>query len=236
MMRRFRWILFLSALLLVASAIAGIAQPHFGKAADTPVKKTITVTGNGKVTTVPDRATFDFTVNSQAATAKAALAKNNDEAAAMIAALKNAGIAAADLQTGQVSLNPMMNDKGTDVVGYAASNTVTAKTTLAKAGAIVDAAVGAGANGVSGPMLSRSDADSLYRDALKNAVADAGEKAKALASAAGLTLGSVQTVVEGSQASPPIAFAQKAAGDASTPIEAGSQSIEASVTVTYIAS
>jgi uncharacterized protein YggE len=236
MMRRSRWILFLSALLLVASAIAGIAQPRFGRAAETPAKKTITVTGNGTVTTVPDRASFQFTVESRAATAKAALAKNADEAAAVIAALKNAGIAAADLQTSQVYLNPQMNQDGTDVVGYVASNSVSAKTTLAKAGAVVDAAVGAGANGVSGPMLSRSDEDALYHDALKNAVADALDKAKALAGASGLTLGGVQTVIEGSQASPPIPFAAKAAADSTTPIEPGTQTIEATVTVTYNAS
>jgi uncharacterized protein YggE len=236
MMRRLRWIVFLSALLLVASAIAGIAQPRLGRAADSPAKKTITVTGNGTVTTVPDRAAFDFSVTSQAATAKAALAKNADEAAAVIAALKNAGIAAADLQTGQVSLNPQFNQAGTDVVGYTATNTVTAKTSIAKAGSIVDAAVNAGANGVSGPSLSRSDSDALYRDALKDAVADAGQKAKALAAASGLTLGGVQVIVEGAQASPPIPFASKDAVASGTPIEPGTQEIGASVTVTYEAS
>ena len=236
MMRRFRWILFLSALLLVASAIAGIAQPRLGRAADSPTKKKITVTGNGTVTTVPDRAAFDFSVTSQAATAKAALAQNADAAAAVIAALKSAGIAPADLQTGQVSLNPQFNQAGTDVVGYTATNTVTAKTSIAKAGSIVDAAVNAGANGVSGPSLARSDSDALYRDALKAAVADAGEKAKALAAASGLTLGGVQVIVEGAQASPPIPFASKDAASAGTPIEPGTQEIGASVTVTYEAS
>src|SRR5262249_54988089 len=128
-----------------------------------------------------------------------------------------------------------MSQNGTDVVGYVATNSVSAKTTLAKAGGLVDAAVGAGANGVSGPMLSRSDADAQYRNALKDAVADAKDKAQALATPSGLTLGAVQTVVEGSQASPPMPLAAKAA-DASTPIEAGTQSIEATVTVTYEAS
>jgi len=232
MTRRLRTILLLSTLLLAASAIAGVAQPGRGSAADTPAKKTITVTGSGSVTAVPDRAAFDFTVESRAASAKAALAKNADEAAAMIAALKNAGVAAADLQTGQVSLSPQLNRDGTDIVGYVASNTVSATTTIARAGATVDAAVGAGANGVGGPMLSRSDAGALYRDALKDAVADAGEKAAALASASGLALGAARTVVEGSQA-PPVVFAQKAADAAATPIEPGTQSVEATVTVTY---
>jgi uncharacterized protein YggE len=235
-MRRFRTILFLSALLLVASAIAGIAQPRLGRAAETPAKKTITVTGNGTVTTVPDRAAFDFSVTTRAATAKAALAKNADEAAAVVAALKGAGIPAADLQTGQVALSPQFNQDGTDVTGYVATNTVNAKTTLAKAGSVVDAAVNAGANGVFGPSLSRSDSDALYRDALKDAVADAGEKAKALAAASRLALGDVQVIVEGAQASPPVPFAAKDAVSSGTPIEPGTQTITAVVTVTYNAS
>jgi uncharacterized protein YggE len=231
-MMRLRWILLVAGLLLTASAIAGVAQPRFGKAADASAKKTITVTGAGTVTTVPDRASFDFTVETRAATAKAALAQNAAAATDVVAALKNAGIAAADLQTSQISLVPQTKPDGTDIVGYAASSTVSAKTTIAKAGALVDAAVGAGANGVSGPMLSRSDQDSLYRDALKKAVADAKSKAEALASAAGLTLGGVQAIVEGGQSSPPIMYA-KADAAASVPIEPGTQTIDASVTVTY---
>ena len=67
-MMRFRWILLLAGVLLLASAVAGVAQPRFGHAAGTSTK-TITVTGNGSVTTVPDRAAFDFTVETRAATA-----------------------------------------------------------------------------------------------------------------------------------------------------------------------
>jgi uncharacterized protein YggE len=88
-------------------------------------------------------------------------------------------------------------------------------------------------------MLSRSDEDALYRDALKDAVADAKSKAEALAAAGGLSLGGVQAIVEGAQSSPPIIYSQKAAdaaGSAATPIEPGTQTTEATVTVTYNAS
>jgi uncharacterized protein len=234
MTRRLRSILLLSLLLLAAAAIAGVARPREGRAADTPASsvKTVTVTGSGSVTTVPDRASFDFTVDTQAPTAQAALARNAAAAAAMIAAIKNAGVADADLQTGQVSLSPRMNDAGTDVLGYTASNTVTASIALAKAGALVDAAVGAGATGVSGPMLTRSDSDALYDKALQAAVANAAGKAKTLATTAGLSLGGVQTMVEGSQQ--PVVFAAgKMDATAPTPIEAGTQTIDATVTVTY---
>jgi uncharacterized protein YggE len=231
-MMRLRWILLIAVVVLGASALAGIAQPRLGHTADTPVKKTITVTGSGKVTTVPDRASFSFSVESRADTAKGALAKNAAAAAEIVAALKNAGVSAEDLQTSQVYLSPQTKPDGTDIVGYVASNAVSATTTIAKAGGLVDTAVAAGANGVSGPSLSRSDQDAQYRDALKNAVADAKAKAEVLAVAGGLTLGGVQAIVEGAPSTPPIAYA-KTDMATSTPIEPGTQSIEATVTVTY---
>ena len=234
-MMRIRWILFLAGLLLLASAIAGVAQPRFGHSATTaPAGKTITVTGNGSVTTVPDRATFGFTIETRARTASAALAQNSADATAVIAALKAAGVTTANLQTSQVSLMPQTSPDGTQIVGYAASNSVTARTALDRAGKIVDAAVGAGANGVWGPSLDVSDQSSLYRDALHKAVDDAKLKAQSLADAAGLNLGSVQSISEGGSSSPlPVADKLSAAG---APIEAGTQQIQASATVTYAAS
>jgi uncharacterized protein YggE len=236
-MMRMRWILFLAGLLLVASAIAGVAQPHFGRSATTPPSagKTISVSGDGSVTAVPDRATFGFSVETRAKTASAALAQNSADTTAVIAALKDAGVASANIQTSQVSLNPQTSQDGTTIVGYAASNSVTVRTALASAGKIVDAAVGAGANGVSGPSLDVSDQASLYRDALHKAVDNAKLKAQALADATGLSLGSVLTVTEGGSATPfPVGDKMSAVGG--VPIEAGTQQIQASVTITYAAS
>jgi uncharacterized protein len=230
---RLRWVILAASVLLVASAIAGVAQPRLGRAASTPAARTITVSGHGTVATVPDRASFDFTVETRASTAAAAIARCSDEAAAVARAVKAAGVAPADLQTSQVSLFPQTTQDGTAIVGYAASNTITAKSTLAAAGAIVDAAVKAGANGVSGPNLARSDEAAIYKTALKNAVADAKDKAGALAAAAGLTLGGVQSLAEGAGVAP-VVFAQKAA-DASVAIEPGTQTVTADVTVTYTA-
>jgi uncharacterized protein YggE len=231
---RLRWALLIAAVLLTASAIAGVAQPHLGRSADTPATKTITVSGHGTVTTVPDRASFDFTVETRAQTATGAIAHNGDAAAAVAEAVKNAGVSPADVQTSQISLSPQTTQDGTTIIGYAASTTISAKTTIAKAGAVVDAAVKAGANGISGPNLSRSDESGLYRDALKSAVADAKDKAAALAAAAGLTLGGVQSIAEGGGPTP-IPFAAGKA-DFSTAIEPGTQQITADVSVTYSAS
>jgi uncharacterized protein YggE len=235
-MMRLRWILSIAGLLLVASAIAGVAQPRLGHSATTtPTNKTITVNGNGSVTTVPDRATFSFTIDTRAKTATGALAQNSTDAAAVIAALKAAGVPVANLQTSQVSLMPQTSQDGTTIVGYVAQNSVTVKTALGSAGKIVDAAVGAGANGVSGPSLDTSDQTTLYRDALHKAVDDAKLKAQALADAAGLTLGAVQSITEGGSMSPPVPIADKMSA-AGVPVEAGTQQIQASATVTYAVS
>ena len=63
------------------------------------------------------------------------------------AALRAAG--GTDLQTQQVSLYPQTNEQG-EVTGYLAEDSMSARTKIAGAGALIDAAVGAGANTVSG--------------------------------------------------------------------------------------
>jgi uncharacterized protein len=236
-MMRLRSILLLAGVLLVASAVAGVAQPRIGQAAGTATPKTITVTGDGSVTTVPDQAGFYFTVDTRATTAKAALAQNAAAATAVVAAIKNAGVDPADIQTSQVSLSPQTNDAGTDIFGYAASTSISASAAIAKAGTLVDAAVAAGADGVSGPSLSRSDRELQYRNALKKAVANAHDKAQALADAGGLSLGGVQAITEGSTGQvAPMPYAQKADASSGVAIEPGTQTIDATVTVTYQAS
>jgi uncharacterized protein YggE len=150
----------------------------------------------------------------------------------VIAALKQAG--GDELQTQQVSLYPQTDEQG-KVTGYVAQDSVSAKTKIAGAGALIDAATGAGANTVDGPALSLSDSDGLYRQALKKAVENARLKAQALAEAGGFGVGPVTTVVEpGAQQQPvfqPLAASAKAAD--STPVEAGTQDITADVTVSF---
>lgn len=200
----------------------------------------ITVQGSGSITSVPDRAQLSFGIESQAPTARAALAANGTEMRKVIAAIKAAG--ATEVQTQSVSLYPRYAQKdGSEsgsVQGYVAQNSVSAVIRdLAKAGAAIDAAVGAGANQVSGPSLSRGDQDELYRQALRAAVADARSRAQVLADAANVTLGRVTEIVEGGAAPlPDMLTAGRAADEAATPIEPGEQQLVASVTVTFAAS
>lgn len=220
-----------SLVLFGAAALAGVAQPHFAHSADTPAPKTITVTGAGSVETVPDRAAVSFTVTSNADTAKAAMA-----AAAAAATKVDDALKGAKLTTSGISLDPRYDDSGQKLLGYAASTTLTADAELAKIGGLIDAAVAAGATGVSGPSFTRSDTDALYRDALKDALGDAKAKAQALAAGAGLTLGEIRSVSEGAQSPGPQPLYAAAAGkDAAMPIEPGTQTVNATVTVTYAA-
>lgn len=218
---------------VAVAAFAGVFQPSGASSA--PGDSTsggITVLGTGSANVIPDRASFAFGTVSQATTANAALAASSQAVARVIAALKRAGVAQADLQTAEVSLSPRMNDTGNDIVGYTASNTVTATIRkLGDAGDVVDAAVGAGANQVSGPNLLASDQDAVYRNALKGAVAQARTKAETLASASNSTLGKITAIVEGGGG--PVPLPLGATKDSAVPIEPGTQKIEATVTVTF---
>src|SRR5690242_8595358 len=121
-MNRFRMILLFSGVLLLAAAIAGVAQPHLGRSATPSHGTVITVTGNGTVDATPDQASFDFGVTTNAATAAQALSRNASQARAIIDALRKAGIGSADIQTTQVSLWPHTSSDGSRVTGYQASN------------------------------------------------------------------------------------------------------------------
>lgn len=220
---------------LVALAIA-VALLAGGAGAATSAGSTgdtVTVTGNGAVDAVPDEASFSFSVQTKATTATAALARNGAATKAVIAAVEGAGVPEANVQTAQVSLDPVQSSDGTSIVAYSASDTITVtKLAIARAGSVVDAAVGAGATDVSGPSLELSDQDALYAQALKAAVANARSKAQVLADATGRSLGEVVSIVEGGNAVMPLPVAAGAA-QSSTPIEAGTQEIDATVTVAY---
>jgi uncharacterized protein YggE len=235
-MTRLRYVLLISGVVLVAAAIAGVAQPSKVGAA-TPSTTTITVTGNGTVNATPDKASFNFGVQVNAATASEAINKANEQAQRIIDALKSAGIPDADIQTTSVSLWPQTSPDGQTVTGYQASNSVSVTTAIAKSGSLVDAAVGAGANQIDGPSLSVGDQSSYYAQALKLAVDDAKSQAQAIADAAGLNLGGILHIENNSGSTPgPIAYGAYDVEKSSVPIEAGSQQISATVTVTYSAS
>jgi uncharacterized protein len=219
--------------LLVLAAVAAVTRAGDAPAAAGDLENGITVQGTASVTAVPDRASLWIGVESQGESARAAFAANATEMRRVLAALKAAG--ASDLQTQSVSLSTRLTETGA-VQGYSAHNSVSATISQpARAGAVIDAAVAAGANQISGPNLFHGDAEGLYRQALAGAVADARVKAQALASAANVSLGRVTAIVEGGSAPSPMPLAARAAADeaSSTPIEPGERDIGATVSVTF---
>jgi hypothetical protein len=230
-MRRTLLLLAAAAVVIAAAALSGVARPDAARG-DTAPQKLVTTLGHGVVDTVPDVAETAFGVRTEAATAADALARNADQMQRVVAALRRAG--GEKLQTRQVSLYPRTDESGT-TTGFVAQNTVSARSKIADAGTLVDAAVAAGANTVDGPSLERSDRDAFVRDALKKAVADAKAKAEALAEAGGFDVGPVAAVSETGAAPQPV-YARGAvelAAKVDTPIEPGTQEVAADVTVSF---
>jgi uncharacterized protein YggE len=230
-MRRNLLLLTAAVALVGLAALFGVGRPEAARG-EVATSDAVTTVGHGVVTLTPDRATVTAGVHTQAPTAAEALAQNAALMHDVIAALKRAG--GDGLQTQQVSLYPQSDNDG-KVTGYAADDSVSATSAIAKAGPLVDAAVAAGANTVGGPSLSVSDRDARYREALAKAVEDARAKAVALARAGGFGVGPVSSVTEETDTPQPVfdrtATAQKAAFD--TPVEPGTQDIVADVSVTF---
>jgi uncharacterized protein len=227
-------ILLIAAPLVLAVALAAATLPgSASSAAQTDgITGGITVVGTASVSSVPDRAELSFGVESQGQTAKAALAANAAEMRRVIAAVKAAG--GSNVKTQSVSLSPRYGETN-EVQAFVAVNSVSATIAdVARAGALIDAAVGAGANQVYGPSLSSGDQTERYREALKAAVANARANAQALAAAANLSLGRVTAIVEAGGGPQPLPYAnEKAMALDATPIEPGTQQTTASVTVTF---
>ncbi len=224
-------LLLLAAAGLAAVALAGaVGLPDLAGAQDAAESEdTVTASGVGSVQSVPNEAQMSFGVETRATTAKAAVAANGDAMRKVLNALRQAG--AREIATQWVSVYPVTGDNGT-IDGYSASNSVSAVSDVGDAPGLIDAAVGAGANQVSGPGMSSTNAEELYRQALAKAIGEARERAQVLAKAAGRSLGEVTSIVEGSAATP-LPYAERAALDASTPIVPGEQETTATVSVTF---
>jgi uncharacterized protein YggE len=222
-----------AALLAVAVAFAGVGRPGSARGSAVDTARGVTVTGTASVATVPNRASFSFGVSTTAATASQASAANAQKAQEVIAALLAAGVAKADLQTQDVSVQPSWSDEGKPD-GFTAHSALAAKVrNVSRAGSVVNAAVGAGANETSGPSFERSDRDELYRSALRRAFADARAKAQTMAGEADASLGRVLSIEESAAAQPVPYYGGAALESAKTPVEPGTQETQATVTVTF---
>jgi uncharacterized protein YggE len=234
----------LAAISLAAPALAGNTKQEGGnviQAAPTDTTRTINVGGTGRVTVTPDMATVIIGVVERADSAKVAQEQAAKKMAAVVDSIKKNGVADKDIQTINVSLNPVYDysDNTQKLIAYEANQSVQIKVRkLADTGAIIDEAVQAGAANVSSIMLSLADTTGPVAEARKLAVTDAKAKADQLASAAGVRIVSVMTITENSAPGPvpvvyPEAGGAMAADKAITPIEAGSQEITVDVSIVY---
>lgn len=208
---------------------------------------TITISGHGEVRAAPDMALINSGVTTQGATAREALDANTKALADLIAALKEAGIEARDIQTSGFSVNPnyVYSDARDDmgyslppkINGYQVSNTVTvAVRDLEELGTILDQSVDVGANTINGVSFSVADPTELYNEARKIAFADAREKAELYAEAASAALGELESINESQSFNTPQPmpmYARAEAADAAVPVEAGEMSFSVDVNVAW---
>lgn len=196
----------------------------------------ITARGLGTVTGTPDTVTVVLGVQTRGQSAKGALDTNNAKATALIDVLKSKGVAAADLQTSQLSVNPTYDSTGR-ITGYEVSNQVTATLQdISGAGGLIDAASEAAGDAVRIQQLSFSiDDDSAARaQARAAAVLQAQAQAKQMADAAGVKLGRIYSITEVA-VNPPSPFGRDAASAsaAAVPVEPGTQKLTVMVEVVY---
>jgi uncharacterized protein YggE len=200
----------------------------------------ITVTGTGTVEAVPDIATLSIGVTSQGDTAAAALSANSAQLEAVMARLTATGIEARDMQTSNLSLNP--NWTGNDgssgsaptIAGFVASNILTIRVRqIDGLGAVLDAVVADGANTLNGLSFGLADPDPVLDEARKEAVADARARAELLAAAAGVKLGRVISISDGSMPSGPMPMFRADAAAMAVPVAGGELGLSASVTIFY---
>jgi uncharacterized protein YggE len=202
-----------------------------------PGSARITVTGTGAVTGTPNELTLGMGVQVSGPSVAAALQQANAAVRRVTAALRARGVAARDIQTAGLYIQPSYPANSSVPSGYGVSEQLTATLTrLAVAGSQIQAAVRAGGNAttVENVSLSLTDTSALLTTARARAIADARVKAGQYAKALGRPLGPAISVSDQTAAVPVEGFASAARPAArSVPISPGSQQLSVAVTVVY---
>ena len=247
-MKRFALPLALSLAALASPALAQQVSPVPVVAAGHSV---LTVSADGRSTRAPDLAVFGAGVTTQGKTAAEALAANSRSMTQVIASLKRAGIAERDIQTSNLSVNPVYAEprrlpggstepRTPEIVGYQVSNSVSVRQRkLGDYGKVIDTLVTAGANQVNGPAFQLDDAEVALDEARIAAMAKARARADLYARAAGLKVVRILSISEsgGYYAPPPVLFARDMAAGAPppppAPVQPGELQLTANVTVLF---
>jgi uncharacterized protein len=199
------------------------------------VEKLVTVTGEAAVAVAPDAAVIRIGVTSQDKTAREASDANAKQMSAVLAAIKDTGIAERDVQTSRLSLQPQYDasKSGTPrLTGFQATNQVTLRIRdIDKLATVLDRAITAGANEMSGIEFVVTEQSRMLDQARDDAIADARRKAELYAKAAGTKVGNVISISEEGGAPQPRPMQAVRAG--AVPIAPGEQTLRAIVTVSY---
>jgi uncharacterized protein YggE len=226
----------------VGFTVAGADPTRARQASCGPTAPKLSVVGTGQATVTPDLLTVVVQVDAGGPSAAAALATDNAEAAGALTTFEDGGVQSKDISTSGLSLAPQYAyPKGVPTVtGYDVDNTVTATLRdISKAGAIIDAVVGSAGNALQIESIGFSSSDpGVAQDrARADATTQAVVHARALARAAGRSLGPVCTVTDQSQVVQPgfDQLAAPSAGDtsAAVPISSGQQTQTAQVSLVY---
>ena len=202
---------------------------------------TITLTGKGTVDHAPDIAMISLGVQVEAKTAAEAMAQQTEKMNGVFAAVKAAGIADRDMQTGQLSLNPVYeypNNARPRLTGYKASNQLSIKVRkLDTLGKTLDAVVKGGGNTINGVSFSIDKPDQFQNDARIEAIKDAAAKAELYAKAVGYKVKRIVTISEQDYYPQPVPMMmqmrQQDMAAAPTPIAAGEVSLTQTVNVVF---
>lgn len=222
--------------------VAGAAAPS-GITADDEGTPRIAARGVGMVKGAPDTLRVTLGVETRSASAREALAANNDKANALLKTLTEKGVEAKDIRTSELQIHPTYDEKGQRIVGYQVNNIVSATLhDIGGAGALIDAAAGAVGDAVRVQSIGFSiDDDSAFKaEARTQAVRLAQLQAEQMAKAAGVRLGRIRSISEVPGANPTPAYdyyagdAGKASGGAApAPVLPGQQELTVTVDVVW---
>lgn len=236
---RKKLILIVTAVLLVAalSACSGGLAPTGNQ----PAVRTMVVSGQGKVTLVPDLAYVNIGVHSEGADVAEALKSNTAQAQAVAEAIQGLGVDPKDIQTSNFNIYPQQQigpNGEQQGVKYMVDNTVYVTVRdLSKLGELLDKVVSSGANNINGITFDASNKDQAISEARQQAIDNAKQQATELAKAAGVTLGPIQTLNVYSN-NVPIPMYDAKGGAAmsavgSVPVSAGQLVLTADASISY---
>lgn len=209
-----------------------------------PAARRITVSAVGEVERAPEQAVVAIAVEAQAATAREATQQIAAEMERLLAALRQAGIDREDVRTTSYQLHPVYDHERAQreqrearLVGYRAVNMVQVTVEeVERVGRVIDTAVQAGADRITGLHFRIRDVEAARLEALELAIRKARTEAEHIARALGEPLGpALEVNTGGGYVPPPRPFMMEAAArmDVSTPIEPGTLTVSQSVTIVY---